>query len=32
MIFPGVKTGGRVTLDGCVADCMTQFKAVMKVG
>ena len=32
LIFPGVKPGGRVTLDGCVADCMTDFKAVMKVG
>ena len=33
MIFKSVKTGGRVTLEGCVgADCATQFKAVMKVG
>lgn len=32
MAFAGVAPGGRVTLDGCVGDCMTQFKAVLKVG
>jgi len=32
MIFKGVKTGGKLTLSGCVADCSSEFKAVVKVG
>lgn len=32
MVFQGVQPGGKVTLDGCISDCMSQFKAVIKVG
>ena len=30
--FKGVKPGGKVTLEGCVEDCDSSFKAVIKVG
>lgn len=32
MVFKGVVPGGKVTLDGCIADCTSQFKTVIKVG
>jgi hypothetical protein len=32
MIFQGVKAGGRVTLEGCVDECNSDFKVVIKVG
>lgn len=32
MIFQGVKAGGKVTLEGCVDECASDFKVVIKVG